>query len=170
MISVVISSETINTWNLPPPPVTTCSGGELHQLMWLGPARDGWWWVIQCKWEITRKRLHLLSIFGERWPQASFAFPSRCFGSLGGGKVRFGVEESQFAEGRHLSLVYDEGGLQPIKCFQLPKSLGEGLFLAVSPDGMFYSCVAKFWSLTVSSGVIFVVACGPGYHGYIIKE
>ena len=42
--------------------------------------------------------------------------------------------------------------------------------LTVSPGGLFSSCVVRFWSLLVSSGVVLVVACGPGYSGYVIKE
>ena len=37
--------------------------------------------------------------FGERWPLAYFVFSNHCFGSFGGGEVRFGVEGSQFCGG-----------------------------------------------------------------------
>ena len=58
--------------------------------------------------------------------------PSRYFGLLGGGKVRSGAEGSQFVEGRLLSPISDEDGLQLIVCCQ-PTRSGEGRFLAVSP-------------------------------------
>ena len=70
--------------------------------------------------------------FGERWLLACFALPSRYFGLLGGGETISGAEGSQFVEGRHLSPITGEGGLQPIVCCQPIRSV-EGLFLAVSP-------------------------------------
>ena len=42
-----------------------------------------------------------------------------------------------------------EGGLQPIVCFQPARSVEKVLFLAVSPGGLFFGCIARFWSLTV---------------------
>ena len=95
--------------------------------------------------------------FGERWPLACFALPSCYFGLLGGGEIRSGAEESQFVEGRHLSQIPGEGGLQPIVCCQ-PARSGEGHFLAVSPGlllavspGLFSDSVVRyfvswFWS------------------------
>ena len=88
--------------------------------------------------------------FGESLPLADFALPSRYFGLLGGGEIGSGAEGSQFVEGRHLSPIPGEGGLQPIVCCQ-PTRSGEGHFLAVSP-GLFSGrvarvvadCVAKF--------------------------
>ena len=70
--------------------------------------------------------------FDERWPQACFALSSRYFGFLDGGEARSGAEGSQFAEGRHLSPIFDEGGLQSIMCYQPARSV-KGRFLAVSP-------------------------------------
>ena len=95
--------------------------------------------------------------FGERWPLAYFALPSRYFGLLSGGEVRSGAEGSQFVEGRHLSPISGEGGLQPIVCCQ-PARSGEGRFLAVSsglllavsqgllPDSVVGYFVSGFWS------------------------
>ena len=95
--------------------------------------------------------------FGERWPLACFALPSRYFDLLGGGDIRSGAEGSQFVEGRHLSPIPSEGGLQPIVCCQ-PARSGEGHFLAVSLDlllavspGSFSDSVVRylvswFWS------------------------
>ena len=70
--------------------------------------------------------------FSERWLLACFAFPSRYFGLLGGGEIRSGAEGSQFVEGRHLSPISGEGGLQSIVCCQ-PARSSEGYFLVVSP-------------------------------------
>ena len=107
--------------------------------------------------------------FGERWPLADLALPSRYFGLLVGGEIGSGAEGSQFVEGRHLSPILGESGLQPIVCCQ-PARSGEGCFLAVSP-GLFSGCVARvvFWlcrqgcswlcrqvcPLTVLSGIFF---------------
>ena len=73
--------------------------------------------------------------FGERWPLAYYALLSRYFGLLGGEEIGSGAEGSQFVEGRHLSPIPGEGGLQTIVCCQ-PARSGEGCFLAVSP-GLF---------------------------------
>ena len=95
--------------------------------------------------------------FGERWPFACFALPSRYFGLLGGKEIRTGGEGSQFVKGRHLSPIPGECGLQPIVCCQ-PARSGEGHFLAVSPGlllavspGLFSDSVVRyfvswFWS------------------------
>ena len=61
------------------------------------------------------------------WPLAYFYCVSKSlFCSLGGGEVRFGVEGSQFVEGRYLSPIPCEGNLQPIVCFQPARSVEEG--------------------------------------------
>ena len=65
--------------------------------------------------------------FGERWPLDDFPLPSRYFGFLGGGEIGSGAEGSQFVEGRYLSPIPGEGGLQPIVCCQ-PARSGEGCF------------------------------------------
>ncbi len=44
----------------------------------------------------------------------------------------------------HLSSVFGEGGLLPIVRFDPPDRLRKVLFLAVSPDGQFSDCVARF--------------------------
>ena len=46
--------------------------------------------------------------------------------------MRSGEEGSQFGEGRQLSPISSQGGLQPIVCCQSARS-GEGRFLTVSP-------------------------------------
>ena len=102
------------------------------QLMWVSPVRGGWRYVKQSEWEFILGEEPSVTNTGEKWPLAYFDLPSRCFGFLGGGKVRFGTEESQFVEGRHLSPISGEGGLQPIVCCQ-PARSGESLFLTVSP-------------------------------------
>ena len=119
--------------------------------------------------ELSWERRHLSSIFGERWPLAYFVF-SRCyFGSLGVGEVRFGVEGSQFVEGCQLSPIPGEGGFQPIVCFQPARSVGEGFFWQYRQVVDFFGCAARFWSLTVSSGIVLLVICVPGYPGCVIK-
>ena len=87
--------------------------------------------------------------FGEGWFLAYFALPSRYFGLLGGGELGSGTERSQFVEGRYLSSIPGEGGLQPIVCCQ-PARSGEGHFLAASPGS--FLAVAPDLFLAVSSG------------------
>ena len=122
--------------------------------------------------EVRRLRVvksQLSPIFGERWLLAYFVFPNRCFASLDGGEVRFGAEGSQFVEGRHLSPISSEGGLQPIVCFQPAISVGEGLVSgSVARWSVFWLCR----QVLVSNGIVrscFSSACGPGYPGCVIK-
>ena len=89
--------------------------------------------------------------FGERWSLACFAFPSCYFVLLDGGEIRSGAEGSQFVEGRHLSPIPGEGGLQSIVCCQLAR-FGEGHFMAVSPGlllamspGLFSDSVIRYF-------------------------
>ena len=89
--------------------------------------------------------------FGERWPLVYFGLPSRYFGLLGGGEIGSGAERSQFVEGRHLSPIPGEGGLQPIMCCQ-PARSHEGCFLAVSPGLFFWLCRQGYF-LAVSPGL-----------------
>ena len=123
-------------------------GGELNQSKWVGPARGGREQVWLCEWEPIWERRHLSSKFGERWLLVDFALPRRYFGLLGGGEARSGAEGSQFVEGRHLSPILSESGLQPIVCCQPVRSV-EGRFLAMSP-GLLLAVLPGF--LTVLSG------------------
>ena len=80
------------------------------------------------------------------------------------------MEGSQLAEGCHLSPVSGEGGLQLIVRFQPASSVGKRFrFWQCRQVDSFSCCVARFWSLTVLSGIVLVVACGPGYPGCVIK-
>ena len=58
----------------------------------------------------------------------------------------------------------------PLSVSNPPDRLGKVLFLAVSPGGLFSGCVAWFQSLAASSGVILVVACGPGYPAWLCDQ
>ena len=78
-------------------------------------------------------------------------FPSRCFDSLSGDEVRFGVEESQFVEECHLSPIPGEGGLQPIVASNPLSQLGKVLFLAMSSGGQFF-CLCR--QVLVTDGVV----------------
>ena len=133
------------------------------------------------------------------WEVASslFCASKPLFWLVGGGEIGSGAEGSQFVEGRHLSPIPGEGGLQPIVCCQ-PARSGEGHFLAVSPGlflavspGLFLAVLAGLlltvspgccwlcrhgccWlrrlvcSLTVLSGIS-LVGSGPSYPGCVIK-
>ena len=57
----------------------------------------------------------------------------------------------------------------PLCASNPPDWSGKVLFLAVSPGGLLSSCDARFWSVTVSSGVVFVVACSSSCPGCVIK-
>ena len=95
--------------------------------------------------------------FGERWPLACFALLSRYFGLLGGEDIRSGAEGSKFVEGRHLSPISGEGGLQHIVCCQ-PARSDEGHFLAVSPGLLLAVSPGLF--LAVSPGLLLAVSPG----------
>ena len=95
--------------------------------------------------------------FGERWPLAYFALPRRYFGMLGGGEIESGAKGSQFVEGRHLSPISGENGLQPIVCCQ-PARSDEGHFLAVSPELLLAVSPGLF--LAVSPGLLLAVSPG----------
>ena len=103
--------------------------------------------------------------FGERWPLACFALPSRYFGLLGGGEIRSGAEGSQFDEGRHLLPIPGEGGLQPIVYCQ-PNRSGEGHFWLYRQSCCWLCRQVCF--VTVLSGIS-LVRSGPSYHGCVIK-
>ena len=87
-----------------------------------------------------------------------------------GCEIRFGTEGSQFAEGRHLLPTLGEGGLQPIVSFQSARSVGEGSASGSVARWLTFLSVARVWSLTMSSGIILVVVCVPGYPGCVIKR
>ena len=60
------------------------------------------------------------------------------FWLIGWRKWRIGEEGNHFAQGRHISPVSGESGLQPIVYFQLARCVGEGLF---------FGCIIRvcFW-------------------------
>ena len=103
------------------------------------------------------------------WPLAYFVSPNRCFGSLGVGEEGLVWREANLRRGSIYCQFLVKVASSPLCASNPPDRLGKDLFLAVSPAGLFSGCVARFWYLTVSSGVVLVVASGPGYPGYEIK-
>ena len=88
---------------------------------------------------------------------------------MSGDKVRFRVKGSQFAEGRHLSPVAGKGGLKPIMCFLPARSVGESFAYGnVTKWSVFWLSLG--FGLSVSSGVVLVVASGSSYSGCVMKE
>ena len=79
----------------PPPREHVLPGGELNQPKWVGPARGGREEVWKCGWVgANLGEAPSVAKFGERWPLACFALPSRYFGLLGDGEARSGAEGS----------------------------------------------------------------------------
>ena len=111
-------------------------------------ARATRWWVEEAHvswpsswWLEASHAVWVGAILGEASSAANF---------LGDGKGKFGVKESQFAKGCHLSPVFEEGGLKPILRFQPARLVGEGfvsyrvamwsVFLTMSPDFDLWQC------------------------------
>ena len=88
-----------------------------------------------------------MPIFGERWPLVYFDLSGHCFGFLGGGEVRVGVERNQFVRGAIYHQLLENVASSPF-CATNPPGLVRACFW-LSPDFV-AGCVARF----VTDGVV----------------